>query len=107
MKEMIKRLQAKIMQTRLPPLFADEVLVSANIKAEQKEGKISEKEGFVSLIFVDRSNLQPITKIVLSKLTAKSLVNMLKNTIDQLEKELKKKSVPIRKKEENTQSYFG
>ena len=104
----MKRLQAKISQVRIPPLFADEVLVSANIKAEQKNGKAVDKEGHVSLIFVDGSNAQPVAKIVLSKLTAKSFLGTLSKTIEQLEKELKKKTLPkLSEKGKETQNYLG
>lgn len=73
------------------PLFADEVVVAHTVKQEKdKKGKIS-KEGYVTLLFVDALSNRAMSRITMSKTTAKTLAQILHRDVENLEKELKSK----------------
>lgn len=90
---MTEDLQRKIEQSKVKPWFADEVLISANIKA-RKNKKSVDKEGYVRLLFLNMVNKEPISEIVLSRFTAEKLSLALKESLGKLEKEMKKKDLP-------------
>ena len=70
----MQNIQEKIINSKLKPYFADEVLISASIKArENQKTKELKKEGFVRLLFINATNQEPITEIVISSLTAENL----------------------------------
>ncbi len=105
---------------RTIPLFSDSVLVANIIKNKpidnfQKKGnkdtkKEIQKEGFVTLIFVDSLSQQAISRIVLPKTTAENLEKALRSNLENFGKEEK---TPILKKElkdinePNKNKYFG
>ena len=81
--------------SRVIPIFADEVLVASRIKALKDDKKL-EKEGNVELIFLDQLSHPPkaISRVVVNRATAKSLVKVLGENIQKLEKDIKDKSLP-------------
>ena len=105
--------QVQIDVSRIRPLFADEVLVASKIKAfKQGEKKIA-KEGNVELIFVDQLSQPPraISRVVVTMHTAESLLKILGDNLNKMEKDLKDKSVPkqvqMEVKKEREKNYLG
>jgi len=90
---MTEDIQRKIENSKVKPWFADEVLISANVKA-RKGKKSVDKEGYVRLLFLNMVNREPISEIVLSRFTAEKLGLALKESMSKLEKELKNKNLP-------------
>lgn len=92
------------------PLFADDVVVAHTIKQHKdSKGKIS-KEGYVSLVFVDAMSQRAISRVTLSKTTARVLADVLKRDVENLEKELKSKKpmkAPMQIKGTAESSYIG
>jgi len=90
---MVEEIQRKLEESDIKPWFADEVLISANIKA-RKNKKSIDKEGYVRLLYLNMMNKQPIAEIVLSRFTAEKLSLALKESLSKLDKELKNKDIP-------------
>ena len=83
------------------PLYADEVAITCTIKQEkEKDGKIT-KEGTISFVFLDILSQSAVSRITLSKTTAKALSKILNTNIEELEKRLQSKS---EEKQENLSS---
>lgn len=107
--------QVQVDVSRAIPVFADEVIVASKIKAFKKEGdgKHVEKEGNIELIFLDQLSQPPkaISRIVISKSTAKGLFNILGENLEKMEKDLKDKSMPkqqpIRIEARQDKGYLG
>ena len=93
---MTESIKNKISESKIKPLFADEILISANIKARKKK-KTIEKEGLVRLLFLSITNNEPVSEIVLSRFTAERLAFSLVDSLKKLEKELKSKKMPKQK----------
>lgn len=89
-------LKQKISESNVKPYFADEILISANIKA-RKTKKSVEKEGMIRLLFMNITNNEPISEIVLSRFTAERLLLSLNDSLKKLDKELKNKKMPNQK----------
>ena len=89
-------LKQKISESNVKPFFADEILISANIKA-RKIKKTVEKEGMLRLLFMNITNNEPISEIVLSRFTAERLLLSLNDSLKKLDKELKSKKMPKQK----------
>ena len=95
----------------IKPIFADEVVVARMVKQEnRKSGKIV-KEGNLSLIFLDALGNKAVARITLSKTTAKSLAQVLKINVKDLEKELRNKKnlkhIPSSKESITNENYIG
>ena len=73
------------------PLYADEVGVTCTIKQEKSEKGIVRKEGTVSLTFWDALGQGVVTRVTLTKTTAKALAGVLKTNVDELEKNIDSK----------------
>ena len=93
--------QIKVSQSKTPPIFADEVMVSFVVKRD-KEGK--RKEGVVRLSFIDTMRKEVISDIVLTPVTAQALMKILENSLKKLDNALKGK---LEKKEEEATTYIG
>lgn len=93
----------------IKPLFADEVAVVSSVKQNNKEDK--EKEGNLSLIFIDTFSQKAVARVVLSRITAKALVGILKKAIEELDKKVKTKGdlrdTMSLKSTSDPQSYIG
>lgn len=87
--------QVNVDVSRAIPLFSDEVLVASKIKAF-KDGKKIEKEGIIELIFLDQLSNPPkaISRIAISRATAKGLFKVLDENVQKMEKDLKDKNMP-------------
>jgi len=90
--------QVNVDVSRVIPVFADEVVVASRIKAYRKENdpKHVEKEGNIEFIFLDQLS-QPqkaISRVVVSKATAKGLLKVLNENIVKMETELKDRNMP-------------
>jgi len=83
--------------TKVKPLFAHDVAVSANFRARKIEGNI-EKEANIELIFLDVKAKQAIARIILPLITMKNLPALLNDTLEKIDKELKSKEMPKAKK---------
>jgi PBP1b-binding outer membrane lipoprotein LpoB len=76
------------------PIFADEVALALKIKAMKNEKGAVEKEGQITMIFMDMMKSQAIGEFVINKSTAKALLKALSETVTNLEKQLSDKSMP-------------
>lgn len=80
---------------RAIPIFADNVIVANVIKSEQqtqgKKNKRYEKEGYVTLIFVDNLSHSAIARVVVSRQTAEALQKTMDESLKKFDKELKSK----------------
>lgn len=88
--------QVQIDVSKIRPLFADEVVVASKIKAYKQGEKKVAKEGNIEIIFVDQLAVPPraISRIVVTMHTAESLMKILGENLDKMEKDLKDKSMP-------------
>lgn len=96
---------------RIIPVFADNIFVANLIKANQKAGKLK-KEGHVSLIFIDNLTRQAVSRVVISRSTAETLLKALEESLKKFDKELKNKElkskIEINEKSERGKSkYLG
>lgn len=87
-----EQLNLKFVDTK--PIFADEVALMFKVKAIKNEKGDAEKEGVITLVFIDMMKQQVIGEFVISKSTAKALAKILPENIEKLEKQLKDKSMP-------------
>ncbi len=76
----------------LKPLFADNIVVEAEIKANKKNMK--DKEFHVRLIFIDTKTTQVVSEVVLSRLTTRDLQNVLNETMEKLNEIIKTGKLP-------------
>jgi len=84
------------------PIFADEIALMLKVKAFKNEKGEVEKEGVVTLIFIDMVKQQVIGEFVISKATAKTFAKILPENIEKLEKQLVDKSMPEKPKLDTT-----
>ena len=108
---MVDDIKNKINLSNMKSYFADEVLISANVKARKIKKNI-DKEGFVRLLFLNMTNHEPVSEIVLSRFTAERLLFSLKDALGKLEKEMKSKKMPSKKvfkpsKKKTSLNYMG
>jgi|GEM_PF-4448913 hypothetical protein len=87
-----EQINLKFVDTK--PIFADEVALMFKVKAIKTDKGAIEKEGAISLVFVDMMKQQVLGEFVISKSTAKALAKILPENIEKLEKQLKEKSMP-------------
>ena len=91
-KERIEKAKENLAKSKIPQLFADEVLVMSNIKSgENKEGEII-KEGHITVVFFDMSNQQPLAKVTLSPLTVLNMAQVLGKVLEEIDRNLKDKT---------------
>ena len=83
--------------TKVKPLFAHDVAISASFKA-RKTGEEIEKEANIELVFLDVKAKQAIARITLPLITVKDLPRLLNDTLEKIDKELKSKEMPKAKK---------
>lgn len=76
------------------PVFADDVLVSSSIKYDKNEKGPIAKDGYISIFPIDRSANRPIMRLVLTRMTAKSLMKILEQQLKKLESEIKSDKEP-------------
>jgi len=82
--------------SRVIPLFADEVVVASKIKAHKDDKNRVEKEGHIEIIFLDQLSNPPkaISRVVVGRATAKSLIKVLDDNVQKMEKDLKDRNMP-------------
>ena len=88
--EWIKEVRKNLARSEKASLFADEVLFFPVMKGRKEKNRIV-KEANIKLAFIDMDTRQPVAKVVLSYLTARSLCEGLGRQLQQIEKELKSK----------------
>jgi len=88
--------QVNVDVSHVSPLFADEVVVASKIKAFKDDKNRVEKEGSIELVFLDQLSNPPraISRVVISRVTAKGLLKVLSENVQKLEKDLKDKNMP-------------
>jgi len=104
--------QVQVDVSKVSPLFADEVIVAAKIKAFKQGEKKFGKEGNVELIFLDQMTQPPkaISRVVISMHTAAGLLKILGENIQKMEKDLKSKEMPkqpVQVVEKRDKGYLG
>ena len=91
----------------IKPIFADEVAVALKINAaKDKKGDI-QKDGQIEIIFIDVMTHQAVGAFVITRNTAKSVIKILAQNIEALEKELKSKEMPKQPEIKTTGDVFG
>jgi hypothetical protein len=95
-----EQINLKFVDTK--PIFADEVAIMLKVKAIKSDKGVVEKEGVITLVFIDMAKQQVIGEFVISKTTAKALVKILPENIEKLEKQLADKSMPEKPKLDTT-----
>lgn len=99
------------LQSKAPPLFADEVLVQSGMKYNPDKKAKFRKTGNIRLGFLDMRTRSVIADIVLSPITAENLHRILGEHIVKLDKRMKSKKMPKRYETPasptTTQSYIG
>lgn len=83
------------------PVFADEVMVSLNIK-RSRDGK--KRDAAVRMSFVDSLRKEIVSEVILSPVTAESLVVVLQKSMKKLDDVMKGK---IEKKQDDSTTYIG
>ena len=83
------------------PVFADEVMISLNIK-KSRDGK--KKDAAVRMGFVDTLRKEIVSEVILSPITAEALVVVLQKSLIKLEDIMKGK---IEKKQDDSTTYIG
>lgn len=98
-KDIISKAQRNLSTSKVPRKFADEVIVLTTVKSRtRKEDKKVEREGLITLAFVDGITAQPIEVISLLPSTAESLAGTLAKVLTDLRKEMKRKTIKKKKK---------
>lgn len=88
------QLNINLAKSNLKPVFADEVAIALRIKASKNEKGQVEKEGHISLIFIDMMKQQPVGEFIINRITAKAFAQILTQNIAELEKQLSNKDMP-------------
>ncbi len=108
-KKIREKAQHNLARTKMERLFADEVIVLTTVKThvrKEKKAEEVEKEGLVTLAFIDGINQQPLAKISLLPSTAEGLFKTLKKVTLNLRKELSKKERAPKEKKETIESDY-
>lgn len=104
--QVLKNIQQNLVQSNIKPEYADEIMVAHTVKAGKDEkGKIR-KEGHMHLIFLDMTTQKPVSKVVISPITARGLVKALSESVQKLEKELNAKGLPKKAHEATSTDYI-
>lgn len=88
-------------QSNEKPVFADEVMISLNIK-KSRDGK--KKDAAVRMGFVDSLRKEIVSEVILSPITAEALVIVLQKSLTKLEDIMKGK---IEKRQDDSTTYIG
>ena len=88
------QLNINLTQSKIKPIFADEVAIALRIKAYKNEKGKVEKEAHFSLIFIDMMKQQPIGEFVINRTTAKAFAQILMQNIVELDRQLANKDMP-------------
>ena len=92
----------KITQSKVKPVFGDEVFVSFTVK-KSKDG--SRKDVVIRMSFVDSMRKEVIADVVVSPVTAEALSKILEGTLKKVDEVMQGKK-EIKKEEEST-FYIG
>ena|SRR3989338_7391968 len=84
-----QRIHQNLVNTELVPIFADDVLIGQTIKQNKDKDGNLEKEGTISFFFFDMMTQKPVSKVVISRLTAQNLHKLLGDTIEKMNIEIK------------------
>lgn len=109
MQNIMKGAQENLLKSKLPPIFADEAVIITPVRSTKDKGGKVKKEGHVVVAFIDMTNQNPVSKIVMNITTARNLATALTNSLDRLEKDLKSKAMPEKAdpKAESAAKYIG
>ena len=90
------------------PFFADVVIVEGETKFNKKD--VKDRESYVRILFTDSKTAQVISEIVIPRLIAKDLQNLLGEIINKLEEMAKSGELPkqpIQAKSKTGLNYVG
>ena len=105
MDNMVDKIRQNIAVSSEKPLFADEVMVLRTVKSGGPDGK--DREGYLSFVFIDMTNQQPVSKIVVSPGTARAFANIITKELEALGKELRGKGRKKAKPSGDHTGYIG
>jgi len=106
--EWVKRVQENIARSDIKPVFADEALVMGSMKVRKDEKGRIKKEGMMRIMFVDMTNMQPVSSVAITISTAHGLVNALGAQLKKMEEDMASKELPRKpKKPDASLTYFG
>ena len=104
--QVLKNIQQNIVQSNVRPEYADEIIVTHTVKAGKDNKDKVVKEGHIHLIFLDMTTQKPVSKIVISPITARGLTKALSESTQKLDKELKAKGLPKKAHEATSTDYI-
>lgn len=89
------------------PLFADNIGIELEIKSDKIN--LKDKEFHTRLVFIDSKTLQTVSEVVISRLTARDLRNMLDDIIKKCDEIIKTGKLPqqLIKSTIDAPSYMG
>ncbi|MBI4441685.1 hypothetical protein HY639_05945 [Candidatus Woesearchaeota archaeon] len=102
-----QKIHANLTTSDLKPVFADDVLVGQTIKQNKLPDGKMEKEGVITFFFLDMMTQKPIAKVVISRLTAQNLHNLLGDTLQKMIEELKSEKETVHKVSIQAQEKHG
>jgi len=89
-----EQLNMNIAASTLKPIFADGTALVMRIKSFRNDKGEIEKDGQVEIIFLDMLKQQPVGEYVISRNTARELIDGLVQNLTNLEKELASGDLP-------------
>ena len=89
-----EQLNMNIAASKLQPIYADGTALVMRIKSYRNEKGDIEKDGQVEIIFLDMLTQQPVGEYVISKNTARELIDGLAKNLASIEKELASSELP-------------
>ena len=91
----------------IKPIFADEVAIALKINAAKDENGNIHKDSQIEIIFIDVMTHQAVGAFVITRNTAKSVLKILGQNIEALDKELKSKEMPKQPEIKTTGDVFS
>jgi len=92
---------------RALPVFADRTVTATQVAAHTDKKEVA-KEGTIRLIFVDSVSGSSVADVVMTSIAAEQLIAGIRQSVDRLRSEVKKKVLPKSKKTTKAaQSYIG
>jgi len=91
----------KIAQSKVKPVFGDEVFVSFTLK-KSKDGK--RKDVVIRLSFVDSMRKEVVADVVVTPVTAEAMIKILQGTLKKVDEVMEGKEV---KRKEESATYIG